>query len=665
MTSGSPCLPLRLAAGVSPDTRETLFALLEAQPPAWDEIARLACTQPGLLHALLRGHPLDDDPRLERGLEAAARTRLECLGSDLLQLWLLNASSSAAPHHAHHHTPLVATLATELAQKLAYPYRDEARLGGLWHALETWVDEARPSTPDTIRPETRLARRLSLAQECGLAPPLLDALAAHHCSAELITHAHPLSRILWIATRLADDNAHHDRTGLARLAGMAPAELQQLDHEIRQRHPEASSFPLAACAPEPRPAHPTSAPAWREAAQRGLIHAALEQPLDDETLRERFELACELLCATRPALVMWPEPDTGLVRALPLTRHAALISWANELDLRRDDPSSRIALSMRSNTPTSSQEHAPQAWRSSVDWSLARWLKGPFFCLPFAAADGCGVCILSRPPDIFIDHAQQRLLTLLAGAAVHNHIVRAERQRAEHELSARLAQRHSEHAQRIAHEAGNPLSVIRSHLELFARHPATGAAHSDSVRLVQEELERIRQLIASLAHTPDTPAAAETALCHVPALLHDLRALYGATLFGQRDIHFELHAGSAAPPVAMPASALRQVLLNLLRNAAETLHPGGRCVVTLAGSLIVDNRPCLEIRIMDNGPGLPAERLPTPFAPHPSSKGDEHQGLGLAICREILAQWQATILCRSQAGVGTSFQLLVPLAESS
>lgn len=68
----------------------------------------------------------------------------------------------------------------------------------------------------------------------------------------------------------------------------------------------------------------------------------------------------------------------------------------------------------------------------------------------------------------------------------------------------------------------------------------------------------------------------------------------------------------------------------------------------------------MEIRLIDNGPGIPAERLANLFEPRPSHKPG-HQGVGLSICRELLSAWQASIVCRSQPGTGTSFQLFIPL----
>src|SRR5690606_15946898 len=130
-------------------------------------------------------------------------------------------------------------------------------------------------------------------------------------------------------------------------------------------------------------------------------------------------------------------------------------------------------------------------------------------------------------------------------------------------------------------------------------------------------------------------------------------------------IQLELRAAREVPAAAIPASALKQVLLNLLRNASEALQPGQRLVVSVLPLVNVDGRNCLEIRFVDNGPGLPIERAQDPLTPRPSDKGGEHQGLGLSVVREILAQWGGTLLCRTQAGAGTSFQIFVPLEQSA
>ena len=179
--------------------------------------------------------------------------------------------------------------------------------------------------------------------------------------------------------------------------------------------------------------------------------------------------------------------------------------------------------------------------------------------------------------------------------------------------------------------------------------------------LLNAELDRIDKLMRSASSLPLD--SAEIARCAVPELLLDMRSIYGEALFAERGIHLELRAARDLPPAAVPASALKQVLLNLFRNASEALLPGQRLAVSALSQVTVDGRASLEIRLVDNGPGLPPERASAPFMPNPSAKGSGHQGLGLTVVREILAQWGATILCRSQPATGTRFQIFLPLEQ--
>ena len=66
---------------------------------------------------------------------------------------------------------------------------------------------------------------------------------------------------------------------------------------------------------------------------------------------------------------------------------------------------------------------------------------------------------------------------------------------------------------------------------------------------------------------------------------------------------------------------------------------------------------------MDNGPGLPAERIDTLFTPNARSNDKPGgSGIGLPVVRDLVTAYGGTILCRSQLGSGTLFQIFMPLA---
>ena len=74
--------------------------------------------------------------------------------------------------------------------------------------------------------------------------------------------------------------------------------------------------------------------------------------------------------------------------------------------------------------------------------------------------------------------------------------------------------------------------------------------------------------------------------------------------------------------------------------------------------------PCMEIRIVDNGPGLAPERVETLFNPGARNSDKPGGGVGLPLVRELVAAVGGTILCRSQPGSGTVFQIYLPLAAT-
>ena len=118
------------------------------------------------------------------------------------------------------------------------------------------------------------------------------------------------------------------------------------------------------------------------------------------------------------------------------------------------------------------------------------------------------------------------------------------------------------------------------------------------------------------------------------------------------------------PAAAISPDALKQVFLNLFKNAAEAISEGGKLTVSAVAGINANGSPCMEIRIVDNGPGLAPERVETLFTAGARNSDKPNGGVGLPVVRELIAAVGGTILCRSQAGSGTVFQIFMPLAAT-
>jgi len=109
---------------------------------------------------------------------------------------------------------------------------------------------------------------------------------------------------------------------------------------------------------------------------------------------------------------------------------------------------------------------------------------------------------------------------------------------------------------------------------------------------------------------------------------------------------------------------LRQALINLVRNAAESARDAGRAPqVTISGSMEeLGGRGWQRICVSDNGPGIPERDLPKIFLPFFTTKSDG-TGLGLAVVQKVALQHGGSIEARNQAGSGAEFLLWLPLRQ--
>lgn len=118
----------------------------------------------------------------------------------------------------------------------------------------------------------------------------------------------------------------------------------------------------------------------------------------------------------------------------------------------------------------------------------------------------------------------------------------------------------------------------------------------------------------------------------------------------------------SSPMVAIDASVLGQVVLNLLLNAAQAVRSESKHE-NLISVRVSSTQGVSEITVSDNGPGIPDENLERIFDPFFTTK-ETGTGLGLAICRELLSQGGGTITVHGTPGGGATFVIRVPLASS-
>ena len=134
-------------------------------------------------------------------------------------------------------------------------------------------------------------------------------------------------------------------------------------------------------------------------------------------------------------------------------------------------------------------------------------------------------------------------------------------------------------------------------------------------------------------------------------------------ILAEKGIVVERACAADLPPVLVDADKMRQVFLNILRNAHEALEPGGRISIA-CDAVKAGGRPMVRVRIADNGPGIPDHVRPNVFEPFFTTKTSGF-GLGLPNARKIVEQHSGAIHLGRKRGRGTSFIVLIPAEEAS
>ena len=215
---------------------------------------------------------------------------------------------------------------------------------------------------------------------------------------------------------------------------------------------------------------------------------------------------------------------------------------------------------------------------------------------------------------------------------------------------------------RQVHEINSPLTVVRQYLyQLRKRLSETG--NERDIDIIEEELGRASELLGDLV-TSATGRDQAVRPGDISAILNHevrtLRDLLNDSLFRQWQTACTLELCDESTAICAPSAQVRQVILNLLRNAAES-RPAGAVHITLRTSAPVwqQNRQWVELTVSDDGPGLPGAVSQHLFEPVATSKGDAHSGLGLSIVKQLMDDMDAIISCQSSPS-GTLFRLLFP-----
>jgi signal transduction histidine kinase len=210
----------------------------------------------------------------------------------------------------------------------------------------------------------------------------------------------------------------------------------------------------------------------------------------------------------------------------------------------------------------------------------------------------------------------------------------------------------SEMAAGIAHEICNPLSSIKGASNLLAnelkniKDPKIQEYHA----IITEEIERLNHILINFQDL-SRPLKLEKEPININKVLEKTVKL---AEMGTLKMEIRLELDKNLPMVQADASSLKQVFLNLIKNAAEACSSGGELLIKTESDL-----PWVKISFSDNGPGIPPEFINRIFEPFFTTKAGG-MGVGLAICQRIIQAHDGRIEVNNRLPKGTQFNIFLP-----
>ncbi len=606
-------------------------------------------------------------------------------------------------HAFWYHSLKCAILSRRLAELSSLAGPDDAYLGGLLHDLGKLVlasSFAEQYESILVQAEDTAAQFKAEKESIGadhcevgawlirhwkLSSLLADAIGYHHEPQEKICQALPLVKIVYLANLFSkQDEAPTDVIEVEQiLPGLKPDDLAQVNQgtndEILQisselgipvQVPSRLSAEAGSAEGAAATADGVSSDIQLTLASRikgiSLLSGFLEnvaQAEDSERMLQAFERSMQVLFGIDQLVVLLPDRDRVLLRGRTSELNK-LKALSRELVLPVRKNSSRIVQAYLDQTiDTLRGDHDSG---NLADRQVLSALNCSEVALIPLAADHTevGVVLLGLPvPSTEMSRNDFRLIrTIAQQVGLCLHMDELKRRKAE-DLEAERQAAISMTARKFAHEVNNPLGIINNYLASLKLKASDNDDINQELAIISEEIGRISKMIRQLDIYAQ-PAEPQLEQTDINRVVGDIVQLVQSSLRGGGMISWSFSPDETLAPVQSSPDGIKQIVINLLKNAVEALASERSGAIAVRTALDSDEQsstaPRVIIEISDNGPGLPEEVRENLYKPFISTKAGVHSGLGLSIVQKTVQALNGSISCASGTAGGTTFTISLP-----
>lgn len=285
--------------------------------------------------------------------------------------------------------------------------------------------------------------------------------------------------------------------------------------------------------------------------------------------------------------------------------------------------------------------HIVMAWGSNTEYTIAQYVEIGMF---FVIAPLIGVLAdAERKQKLKIQETAVKLSETYAQLqASMEQVRRADRLSALGELSAGLA-----------HEIRNPLGALEGAVQILQRSELPSETRQEFAGMAGKEVGRLKSLLTQFLDFA-RPQPPQRMSIEPSILLNSIASLAAETAkMAQTEIRVEVQETA---PISVDSEQIRQVLLNLVLNAVQAMHEGGR--ITLRSH---QEDESIILEVVDQGPGIAPENVERIFDPFFTTRSTG-TGLGLSIAHQIVHGHGGEILVRNNPDRGATFAVTLPRA---
>ena len=589
------------------------------------------------------------------------------------------------------HSLKSAVLARELAKKMSYSHVEEAYLAGLLHdvgrlallsaAPEDYLSNFNAKDDERLCTFETSAIGVShsetgawLIEQWNLDSFLADSVRYHHEPIARLKSSHPLIRLVCLAHLLSEYTIDSPSLeGVGAFCGVDDEDLKVIQTAANGLTKTAASyFGITLTDIDQQPPSATYEPT-------GLSPDRVQEKLAEEVRNAaliassaqtfaRMQSGGELIAAIsrtarilfnlQDVLVFLKNANSQTLSGIPIgDRQQRLAEFSIPLDggsILADSVLKRKVTFIRSG----------DTLLGLVEEQLLHAMGTEYMAyLPMISGQSCqGVLVCGFSPiqaeelwgneRFLLSYASQAATSMASSAALKDELAK---------LVEGLNERHREASRRVAHEVNNPLAIIKNYLSVLDDKVSKNEPVVEELSILNEEIDRVSRIVGGLG---GEQAAMRDETAEINGVINEVVRLFTTSRYLPASVEIVAKTTDQDSKATASADSLKQVLVNLIKNAVEALPLGGTIEVCNKGPKTRDGRAYFELYIRDSGSGMPSEVLTHLFSPGYSSKKGGNHGLGLNIVQGLIKKMNGLISCRSGQW-GTSFEIFLPVANVS